>query len=241
MKKLFNVLVLVLAVNFLAVAGGAGWLYQSGRLDQDKVHAVKEIVFPPPANAPGAEATTQPADGDPARAHPMLKLEELLAQHAGRPPGEQVEFIQNAFDAQMAQLDRKQRELNDLARQVEIAKQQAARDRGVLAKDQTALSDREKLAIKLASDKGFQDSLKLYTSMPAKQVKTVFMTLDDETVRNYLQAMQPRQATKIIKEFKSPDETARVQRVLEQMRLALPDPLGDADTLGPAASAAEKP
>jgi hypothetical protein len=58
--------------------------------------------------------------------------------------------------------------------------------------------------------------------MPAKQVKTVFMTLDDETVRNYLRAMQPRQASKIIKEFKTPEETARVQRVMEQMRLAEP-------------------
>jgi hypothetical protein len=30
--------------------------------------------------------------------------------------------------------------------------------------------------------------------------------------------MQPRQASRIIKEFKTPDETARIQRVLEKMR-----------------------
>ncbi len=241
MKRLLNVLILTLAVNFLAVAGGVGWLYQSGRLDKQKLHSMKEIVFPQPTNAPGAEAATQPSDGDPATNQPMLKLEELLAQHAGRPPGEQVEFIQSSFDAQMAQLDRKQRELNDLARQVEIAKQQAARDRDVLAKNQTDLTTREKLSTKLASDKGFQDSLKLYTSMPPKQVKTVFMTLDDETMQNYLQAMQPRQATKIIKEFKSLEETARVQKVLEQMRLAQPEATPAAGKRGPAASTAEKP
>ena len=220
MKKLLNVFALTLAINFLALAGGVGWLYQSGKLDREKMTAIKEIVFPPPANAPGAETTTQPADVDPATTRPMLRLEELLAQHAGHPPGEQVEFIQSAFDAQMAELDRKRRELNDLARQVELAKQQAMRDRIALTKDESELESREALATKLAADKGFQDSLKLYTSMQAKQVKTVFMTLDDETIRNYLQAMQPRQATKIIKEFKTPDEMTRIQTVMEKMRLA---------------------
>jgi hypothetical protein len=158
-KKILNVLVLTLAVNFLAVAGGVGWMYQSGRLDREKLDAMKEIVFPPPSNAPGAEATTQPADAEAASTQPMLKLEELLAQHAGRPPGEQVEFIQSAFDAQMAQLDRRQRELNDLARQVEIAKQQAARDRLMLTKGENELESREQLAEKLATDTGFRDSL----------------------------------------------------------------------------------
>jgi Mg/Co/Ni transporter MgtE len=71
---------------------------------------------------------------------------------------------------------------------------------------------------KLAQDKGFQDSLQLYNSMPAKQVKAVFMGLDDETVVNYLQSMQPRRASMIIKEFKTPDELSRIARVLEIMR-----------------------
>ena len=216
MKRLWNVIVLTLAMNFLAVAGGVGWLYQTGRLDRAKVQAVKEIVFPPPTNAPGAEAaTTQPAT-----TQPLIRLEELLAQHAGRAPGEQVDFIQRSFDAQMAQLDRRQRELNDLARQVEMAKQQIAADREALAKAENDLAGRERQATARATDKGFQDSLALYTAMPAKQVKTIFMTLDDATVTTYLQAMPPRTASKIVREFKTPDETTRVQRVLEQMRQA---------------------
>jgi hypothetical protein len=46
------------------------------------------------------------------------------------------------------------------------------------------------------------------------------MGLDDKTIKNYLEAMQPRTAAKIIKEFKSPDETARIEKIMEQMRLA---------------------
>jgi hypothetical protein len=147
-----------------------------------------------------------------------LKLEELLAQHAGRPVTEQVAFLQRAFDAQMAVLDRRQRELSDLQRQVELAKGQMNRDRAALDAQSQKLAQREQQEDKLARDKGFQDTLERYQVMPPKQVKELFMRLDDRTVVNYLQAMEPRAAAKILKEFKSPVELARAEQVLEMMR-----------------------
>lgn len=215
MKKLIDVIVLTLAVNFLAVIAGIGWLWQQGRLDRQRIAEIRQIVFPAapqqsPATQPWAEPTSQPT----------LKLDELLAKAAGRTATEQVEFIQHAFDAQMALLDRRQRELNDLQRQVELARQQLARDVESLQSREQQLAAREQQANRLASDKGFQDSLTLYSTMPARQVKTVFMGLDDQTVMNYLQAMPSRTAGKIIREFKSPEETSRIQRILERMRLA---------------------
>lgn len=216
MKKLFSVLMLTLAINFLAVAGGVGYLYKIGKLDKDKIHAIKEMIFPPPqADVP----TTQPTASD-ATTQPTLKLDELLAKAAGRTAGEQVEFIQQSFDAQMAQLDQRYRELQNFRRQTDIAQAQLAKDRNTLAADRKQLADRQQLATRLASDKGFQDSLQLYNTMPAKQVKTIFMTLNDEIVQQYLQAMQPRTASKIVKEFKATEEVERIQRVLEKMRKA---------------------
>src|SRR5206468_4098475 len=124
MKKVFNVLVLTLAVNFLAVVGLVGWLVQSKKLDREKVQAIKEILFPKPVEeAP----TTQPSSEAPTT-QPMMRLEELLAKASGRSASEQVEFIQYAFDAQMAVMDRRQRELNDLQRQVELSMQKEALD-----------------------------------------------------------------------------------------------------------------
>ena len=215
MKKLFNVIVLTLAMNFIAVAGLVGWLYQDKRLDREKILAIKEILYPKPVEE---KPTTQPA-ADPTT-QPVMRLEELLASAAGRPASEQVAFIQRAFDEQMALLDRRYRELLDLQKQVELAKQQMARDRVALNAQQKALDDRVQESARLAGDKGFQDSLALYNTMPAKQVKDLFMKLDDQTMMNYLQAMQPRTATRIVKEFKSPDEMARIKTVMERMRLA---------------------
>jgi len=221
MKKLGTVIVLTLAINFLAAAGGIGYLFNTGKLDREKVLAIKDLVFaPPPSAAPATQPTTQPLDTALPTTRPIDSLEKLLAQHAGRPAGEQVEIMQRSFDAQMAMLDRRQRELLDLQRQVDLSKQQMERDRAALDKSRTQLATREQQATKLATDKGFQDSLALYNTMPGKQVKTIFMTLDDETMRQYLQAMAPRSAARIVKEFKTPEETARIQRVMESMRLS---------------------
>jgi hypothetical protein len=213
-KKLFELLVLVLAVNFLVAAGVVGWIVKTQHVDHDKMEAIKDIVFPSTAPSattqPVADATTQPA----------MRLDELVARESGRTAAEQVDIIQHNFDAQMAQLDRREREVKDLERQVDLAKQQMAKDRAALEAEQADLKKREDAASKLASDQGFQDALDRYIAMPPKEVKQIFLTLDDQTVMNFLQAMEPRTAARIIKEFKTDDEVARIQRVMEKMRQA---------------------
>jgi flagellar motility protein MotE (MotC chaperone) len=225
MKKLFDVFVLLLAVNFLAVAGFAVWLVKSHRVDRTKAMAIKEMVFPStaPATQPVADATTQPT----------AALDELVARQSGRTAAEQVEFIQRTFDAQRAQLDRREREVKDLERQVELAKQKMARDRVAFDTEKLALKKREDEATKLANDKGFQDALDRYVSMPPKQVKQIFMTLEEKTAVSFLQAMEPSRAAKILKDFKTPDEVDRAQKFLERMRQA-------ADNAKPAAQASAK-
>ena len=216
MKKLFTVLLLTLSLNFLVVAGGVGWLAQTKKLNKESIAKIKEILFPPPVEEVPA---TQPVAIDPTT-QPTLRLEELLAKKSGQTATEQVQFIQQAFDSQSAVLDRRQRELLDQQGTIARAKAQLAKDREEVERQRQDLSDKQAQATKLADDKGFQDSLALYNTMPGKQVKTIFMTLDDATIQQYLQAMNPRNAGKIVKEFKSPEETARIQKVLERMRQA---------------------
>ena len=216
MKKLFTVIMLTLAVNFLAVAGGVGYLVQQKKLNQESIAKIKEVLFPPPVvDVP----TTQPVAVDPTT-QPTLRLEELLAKRSGQSATEQVQFIQQTFDSQMAVMDRRQRELADQQATIAKAKDQLARDRQDLERQKGDLSDKQAQATKLADDKGFQDSLALYNAMPGKQVKTIFLTLDDATIQQYLQAMGPRSAGRVVKEFKTPEETARIQKVLERMRQA---------------------
>jgi hypothetical protein len=213
MKKLFSVLVLLLAMNFLAAAGTVGWLVRTGRLDRDKIASIKALVFPPPA-------TTQPAAhaANAATTQPAFGLETLLAQYAGRPPAEQLDYIRIAFDAQRAKLDQAQRSVQNLEQQVVAGQAQLTKDRAAFEAEKKRLAAKEQEATKLLADKGFQDSLALYQSLPPKTVKTLFMGLDDATIVQYVQAMESSAATKIMKEFKTPPEADRLMKVLERMR-----------------------
>lgn len=213
MRQLWNVLVLVLAVNFVVTAGGVYWLYSGGRLEREKLTAIREILFPTPEKA---GPTTQPAER--ATTNPSVRLEELLAKHAGRPATEQLEYIRRSFDAQMVQLDRAHRELLTLQKTVELAQKQLAEDRKALESEKQKFEERQKQAEKLAADQGFQSSLEMYTALPAKQAKDVFMGMDDATAVQYLQAMESRTATKIMKEFKTQPEAERLKKILERLR-----------------------
>jgi flagellar motility protein MotE (MotC chaperone) len=219
LKKILNVIVLTLAMNFLLVVAGSAVLLKKSQMDRDKFAAVKKLLFETSQPATQA-ASTEPV----ASTEPADRLAELLAKASGRPAGEQVNFIRQAFDAEMAELDRKQRELDDLQRQIELARNQTKLDRAKVDQDRKDLADQKAQQDKLASDKGFQDSLELYNAMPAKQVKTIFMGLSDDVVMEYLRAMEPRNAGKIIKEFKLPEEIARIQKVQEKIRLSAAAP-----------------
>jgi flagellar motility protein MotE (MotC chaperone) len=218
MKKLFTVLSLTLALNFLAVAGGVGYLYGTKKLDKDKIHAIKEIVFPPPAPEVAAtQPTTQPAEPG-----PMMKLEEMLAAHAGLPAAEQVQMLQRTFDFRMTQLDEREKQVNALQDLVKNAESRLIAERKDFDQKRTALDSRAEDEARLASDKGFQESLQLYGTMQPKQVKNVFANLPDDVVVRYLRAMEPRKQGKILSEFKTPAELQRVKALMEQVRSAEP-------------------
>jgi hypothetical protein len=213
MKKLANVIAWVLALNFTALAGVLVWLYRSGHLNRQKVIEIRQILFPATA---AVAPTTRPVESPATR--PAPRLEELLAQYAGRPPSEQLAYIRRSFDAQMAQLDQARRGVMDLQAQVLADKRKLAEDRIAFEEEKKKLAARESQADRAATDKGFQDTLALYQALPAKQVKAIFMGLDDATVIQYLQAMEPRAAGRISKEFKTPDEIERLKKIMESMR-----------------------
>lgn len=226
MKRLFDTLVLLLALNFLIAAGGVGWLVKSGRLNKKKFAEVKKIIFPAthPSTQPATLATDAESAGSVPTTEPSVRVDALLAQASGRSAVEQVEFLHQSFDIEVAQLDRRQRELADVQQQVELAKVQLARDRQQLEQDRAALINQQQQQARQAADQGFQDSLQLYESLPPRQVKTLFMSMNDDDVVQYLRAMEPEQAAKIVKEFKTPEEADRIEKVLEKIRQPAPVP-----------------
>jgi len=213
MKKLLNVLAITLALNFLALAGGVIYLFQTGALSRDKIVAIKALLGPATTQATTQEIKDQPD----VSTQPTIKLEELLAKVSGRPAGEQVEFLQRTFDTQMAQLDRRQQELAALQVTIGNAENTMRADREKFTADVKKFTAREKAANKDAQDKGFADTLALYDSMSTKQVKDILAGVDDATATKYLRAMEPTRAAKILKEFKTSVESERVMRIIQSI------------------------
>lgn len=222
MKKLLNVLILTLAFNFVLAACGVAYLAKTGALTREKVTAIKAILYPATTQAVVVAEKNIPD----ATTQPTLRLEELLAKVSGRPAGEQVEFLQRTFDAEMAQLDRREQEISRNAAEAKAALKNAADERDRLAAVQKKLDAREKAIKTQVEDKGFEESLAVYNEMSAKQVKDVFTSLDDATVTKYLRAMEPSRAAQICKEFKSPQDIERVQRIMELIRQPQADSKG---------------
>ena len=215
MKRIGLLTLIVLALNFVAIAAGLGYLVGTGKLDQEKAKQVAKVVFPdPPAPASQPALETQSA----ATTQPLLRFDELLARQTGKTAAEQVAFLRATFDSMSAQLDRQRREVLDLKRQVDLAQAQATRDRVALDARTKALDDRANTQRTLENDAGFKMSLEVYEAMDVKQIKEIFLQLDEETVVRYLQAMEPRRVSRIVKEFTTPEELSKAQSLLEKMR-----------------------
>jgi len=163
---------------------------------------------------------TQPTAQESQANESMLRLNQLLANAAGRPANEQIALVQNTFDAQNAILERRLREVQDQRQQIDQARAELEEARKKLENQQKTLDDAQQQQQKLSADEGFQKSLELYESMPAKQIKPYFAKMDTDEVVRYLQAMDPKQAANVLKEFKTPEEVTRAGQILEKIRQA---------------------
>ena len=218
-QKLFGVVTGVLALNFLAVAGVIAYLVATHKLDQTKAHAIRDLLAGPatqPATQPSTRPATQPSPDD----APLLRLAPLLDRYARRPAAEQADLVHTALESQAATVERRFREMQDQRAQVEAAQAELAKKEAALAAHEKAFDDKVAEQGKLAGDENFQKALSLYQAMPAKQIKTYFAGMDDDTVVRFLRAMDERQAAGILKEFKTPVESKRALALMEKVRQA---------------------
>lgn len=216
MKKLWDLLAGVLALNFIVVIGLVAYLRSSGHLDRDRIGQIKLVLFPP---AVPAAPTSRPSDPT---TRPTLILENLLARRRNLPAGQQVDFVQKTFDERQYELEQKDTLLGQRQTQLELVQNKLTDDRTAFEAERKAFLNQQASAQKLASDTGFQKSLDLYSNMGAKQAKAEFSLLDDDVLKDYFVAMDPGAVKKIVAEFKTPDEAARIAKIMEKIRKGEP-------------------
>ena len=129
---------------------------------------------------------------------------------------------QQADELSVQRVQRLRRDIEDLRKQLRLAKQLLAKQHDELTAQRESFKQAVAREAKLKDDQDFQQTVKVYQQLKAKQVKQIFQQLLNQDrgdqVVEYLAAMQIRKAAAVIREFKSPAEVVQAADLLQSLR-----------------------
>ena len=232
MKTLWTAVTTVLILNVLALIGGIGILYATGRLDGDRVRGIVETL----------KMTIEEEDEQQALAGQLEEQNRLQAVEASRlnavrhgpvTLADQLKTTHDSEDTSLHIANRMRRDIADLQRQVEIAKQLIAKQRETLTAEREAFDEMAKRHAEPKDDQDFRHAVAMYEKLKPKMAKQMFIRLlnDNKTqqVVNYLAAMKMRKAAAVLNEFKSPPEIVQATELIQQLRDRGMQPVTSAD------------
>jgi hypothetical protein len=225
MKKVMQFLTMLCVLNILVIAGLAGYLVATGRLDKQKGgtivdllrhqgtpdkfrETVYDILEPVAATAPASQPATAPG-----------ALADDHGPQAGASAQERIAFARQMMEQERLSLEN---EAQELRHRQELLVALQADVSAKLKKIEDAKKESEPKAATAESkirEENFQKTLALYDELKPRQIKDLFLKNNNpEMVASYLVAMEPSRAAKILGEFKSPEEQQFVALVLDRIR-----------------------
>lgn len=222
MRIIVTTLMLLLVVHLLAALGFVGWLYQSERLDAERVQRVVEIF-----ELTIDQEQRQQAEADRLEEQTRRQAEQLARLEAvsdgPRTLQDQLALARETDEVAQQRLERLQRETNDLRRQIVRAQEQIARERQELEAQRQAFEAALEREQRLREDDDFRQAVQMYEQLRPAQVKQMFQHLMDrgqtQQVVDYLAAMQLRRAGRVVQEFRDDDnEIEQAAELIERLR-----------------------
>ena len=217
MKKLIKALMVVAVLNLLAVLAGVGWVFASGRADQQRVMEVVDMF----------EETTMGRDSrvksEESEAAALLENEERalpeLAMNADELNIARLQMTQ----VDRSRLERMQREISDLQNTLKRERALLSNERLDFETQRAAFdSMRQRLASIEGSDQ-FGKSLSILKESKAKDSKAMLSVLiaqgKREQVITYLSAMSPGVRTEVMAVFVKDGEEVLAAGLLESIRM----------------------
>lgn len=217
MKKLIKALTVVALLNLLAVLGGVGWIFASGRVDTQRMTDVVDLFD---------ETTTQRDQ--------RITEEELEAQAAtDTQEAELPELAMNSDELndvrlQMTQIDRArlermQREINDLQNTLRRERALLGSERADFEKQLEAFEDMRSRLAEIEGSDQFGKSLAVLKESKPKDSKAMLSVLITEGKReqvvSYLSALSTGIRTEVIAEFIKGGEPELAAGLLESIRM----------------------
>lgn len=221
MRTLARVFGIVLILHALAAIGFVGWLIGTDRVDQDRVDAVVAIF----KQTLGEEKAAAKAADDEAKK--KADADARLANLEARAEGPETTIQRLARERQMNEItlrriERVRQEIASLKANLTTAQATFEREKEKLAADRKAFDAEVAARKKQLEDEGFRKAVELYEGLPAKQTKQMFASMmgqgQTDTVVAYLNAMEPRKATSVLKEFKVGADVKMATDLTERLR-----------------------
>jgi len=244
MKTLLSIFNMVAVLTLLVLLGLAGYLAATGRLDNEKLQTMLDMVrqthTPPDLRqqvytvftAPPATATAPATGPATTRATGLAVAASQMAASAA----ERLDYARQVIELEQLRLDHEAQELQH--RQQLLDQKRAQIDANLAQLDAAQKKFREQVAATQAQTRSaaFTKTLDLYNELKTKQVKDILGTLNPDAAAEFLKAMDSERAAKIIAEFKTPEEKASLSSILEKIRTGT-DPSGTPSASVPATTA----
>ncbi len=216
MKALSTAIIIVLVVHGLALIGLASYLLGTGRLSKDRLEQAREMF------ALSVEAEREQKEKEEAEAA------EQAAEQAANQPGvfastaDRLAESEERNEILLRQLERTRRDIESLTQNLNLTRKRMREEREQTKLAREAFDQKLKGVTERLDDEGFQKTVALFEQLPAKQVKGMFVELmaqgQTEQVVTYLEAMQPRVAAAVLKEFKAGSELQAAVELTERLR-----------------------
>lgn len=228
MKTLWNIVAILLLLHILLLAGGGLWLWKSDRLDKNRIKQTIALFKPTLAEDQSrlqeAEKAAAEAERDKEEAARLVSVSK-----GPRSPEDRISADDREDELLRQRLQRLQRERQDLLRQIDMAKNALSRQKHQLDGQRETFEKKIAEEIRLREDQDFQLAVQMYEQVRPKQGKQMMQELiaqgKTDQVIDYLAAMQLRKAAAILKEFKTPAETAQAADLVQHLRKRGIDPL----------------
>ncbi|MCH7571371.1 MAG: hypothetical protein IH891_00495 [Planctomycetes bacterium] len=214
MKSLWSVVSFLAVVHLLALLGFLGWMYGSDRLSLERVRTVRELFAMTMAEEKmQKEEQERETTVNPERDSSMFQMSSTR----------QIELLTDVQRQELLATQRMKDESEMHARQFSLLNQKIASEREEFEEERRRWEEATGADRERKTNEQFTQTVIQYESLPAKQGKQVLIELINSGNREqavaYLDAMKPRATSKILKEFKSPEEIILAAELLEELRI----------------------
>ena len=214
MKSLWSVVSFLAVVHLLALLGFLGWMYGSDRLSLERVRTVRELfAMTMTEEKKQKEEQERETTVNPERDSSMFQMSSTR----------QIELMTDVQRQELLATQRMKDESEMHARQFSLLNQKIASEREEFEKERRRWEEATGADRERKTNEQFTQTVIQYESLPAKQGKQVLIELINSGNREqavaYLDAMKPRATSKILKEFKSPEEIILAAELLEELRI----------------------